>query len=251
VLRPIPRRRRREVDDDADVGGDGAVLRREDGVEIHLGDFRVVGDEPRHVLDHRGERCAIDRIGAAHAFENLRRGDAVEHRQGVFFTGRREAERDVLEHFHEDAAEAERHQLAEHRIGHRADDHFLAAAQLLLHLDAEQRRLRVVLLRIGHDRVETLARFVGAGDAHQHAARLRLVQDLGRDDLEDDRKSHRRGDGRRLRRARRDAFFRHGDAVGLAHQLAFRRCEGRPPLGFDSVQNPPDFAHVVGHHCSC
>ena len=40
---------------------------------------------------------------------------------------RREAERDVLQHLDQHAAEAERDQLAEAAVGDRADDHFLAA----------------------------------------------------------------------------------------------------------------------------
>ena len=39
-------------------------------------------------------------------------------------------------------------------IGDGADDHLLAAGQHLLHLHAEQVRLGVVLLRVGHDRRE-------------------------------------------------------------------------------------------------
>ena len=85
-----------------------------------------------------GERVAIDRIRAAHALEDLRGGDAVEHRQGVFLGRGRQTERDVLEHLDQHAAQTEGDQLAEHGIGHRADDDFLAAGQHLLHLDAEQ-----------------------------------------------------------------------------------------------------------------
>ena len=54
------------------------------------------------------------------------------------------------------AAEAERDELAERWIGDGADDHFLAAGQHLLHLHAEKIRLRVVLLRVRHDRGEAL-----------------------------------------------------------------------------------------------
>ena len=62
-----------------------------------------------------GERVAIDRIGAADALEDLRGGDAVEHRQRIVLGRGRETERDVLEHFDQDAAQAERDQLAERR----------------------------------------------------------------------------------------------------------------------------------------
>ena len=92
----------------------------------------------RHVLDQRRERVAVDRVRAANALQHLRRGDAVEHRQRVVVRRRRQAERDVLQDLDQHAAEAERDQLAERRIGDRADDHFLAALQHLLHLHAER-----------------------------------------------------------------------------------------------------------------
>ena len=207
VLRAIPRRRRREIDDDADVGRDRAVLGGEDRVQVHLRDFRIVGDELRHVLDHLRERVAIDRIGAADALEDLRGGDAVEHRQRIVLGRGRETERDVLEHFDQDAAETEGDQLAEHRIGDRADDHFLAAGEHLLHLDAENVGLGVVLLRVGDDGVEALLGFLGAVHADQHASRLGLVENLRRDDLEHHRKAHPRGDRRGVGGRRRHAFL--------------------------------------------
>ena len=98
-----------------------------------------------------GKRRAIHGLGAAHAAQDLRRRDAVQHRQRIFVGGGREAEGDVLQHFDQDAAEAEGHQLAERRIGHRADDDFLAAGQHLLHLHAENLRLGVVLRGIADD----------------------------------------------------------------------------------------------------
>ncbi len=223
------------------------------GFEIHLGDFRIVGDELRHVLDHLRERVAIDRIGAADALEDLRRRDAVEHRQGVVLSGRRQTERDVLEHFDQDAAQPEGDQLAEHRVGHRADDDFVnsrAAGEHLLHLDAEQVRLRVVLLRVGDDGVVAAPGLFGALHADQHAASLGLVQDLRRHDLEHHRKADAGGDRRRFRGRRRHAFLGNGDSIRLAHELAFRCGERCAAFGFDGIQNTPDVGLVIGHHCS-
>ena len=153
-----------------------------------------------------GERVAIDGIGAADALENLRGGDAVEHRQRVVFCRGRETERDVLEHFDQDAAQAERDQLAEHGIGDRADDDFLSAGEHLLHLDAEQVGLGVVLLRVGDDGVVALPRVLGVLHADQHASGFGLVQNFRRHDLEHDRKAHARGDRRRVGGRRRHAF---------------------------------------------
>ena len=62
--------------------------------------------------------------------------------------GRGEAEGDVLQHLDQHAAHAERHQLAEAAVGHRADDDLLPALQHLLHLHAEDLGVRLVLLAL-------------------------------------------------------------------------------------------------------
>ena len=132
---------------------------REHRVQVHLGDFREIGDELRNVDDHRGERVAVDRLGAAHALQDLGRGDAVQHRQRVVLRRRREPERDVLQHLDQDAAQPERDQLAERGVGHGADDDLLAAAEHLLHLDAEQvSPCASYFVGVGHDRREALLR---------------------------------------------------------------------------------------------
>ena len=181
----------------------------------------------------------------ADALEDLRGGDAIQHRQRIGLRRGRETERDVLEHFDEDAAETERDELAEDRIGDRADDYFLAAGEHLLHLHAEHVRRRVVLLRVGDDRVVALLGVFGALHADQHASRFGLVEDVRRDDLEHDRKAHRRRDLRGVGGRRRHAFLRNGDPVGLAHDFPFRCRERGSSFGFDGVQNTPDVGAVA------
>ena len=152
-LRAVARGLCVEVDDDAHVGGDRALLGREDRVEVELDDLREVADELRHADDDVGERVAVDRVAAAHAVQHLRRLDAVEHRQRVVLGRRREAEGDVLQHLDEHAAEAEGDELAEARVGDRADDDLRAALQHLLHLDAVDLGVGLVVLGVGEDRV--------------------------------------------------------------------------------------------------
>jgi len=158
-----------------------------------------------------------------------------------------EAERDVLQHLDQHAAEAERDELAERRVGDGADDHFLAAAQHLLHLHADEIRLGVVLLRVGHDRRVTLLDRGRILDADQHAAGLGLVQDLGRDDLEHDREAHFACEPHRFLRRLRDAFLRHRNAVRVADQLAFGRRQRRTALGLDLLDDAADRVLVVRH----
>jgi hypothetical protein len=249
VLRAIARRRRVEIHDDAHVGGDRAGLRSEHRIQVHLGDLGKVGDELRHVPDHRRQRLAIHRLRAAHTLQHVGGGNAVEHRQRFVVGCRRQAERDVLQHFDQHAAQTERDELAERGIGHRADDDLLSTAHHLLHLDAEQVGLLVVLLRVGHDLREPglcLRRVLHADD---HAARLRLVQDLRRHDLHHDRVSDLGRELRCLGGRLRHAFLRHGDAVRVANELPFRRRQGRAPRGLHGIEDLPDFL-LIGRHRS-
>ena len=85
----------------------------------------------------RGQGGAVNGPGAANAAQDFCRSDAVQHRERVLRGSGREPEGDVLQHLHQYAAEAERHQLAERRVRDRADDDLLAAGQHLLHLHAE------------------------------------------------------------------------------------------------------------------
>ena len=115
-------------------------------------------------------------------------------------------------------------------------------------MHAEDVGLRVVAPRTGDDGLVALRRFLGALDADEHAARFGLVQDLGRDDLEDHREAHRGGELRRLGARGGDAFGRHGDAVGVAEELAFRRGEGAAALGAHLVEDFPDDRRVAAFH---
>ena len=247
---PIARRHRIEIDHDAHVGGRRTVLGGEHGVQIHLGDLGKIRDQQRHVFDDARERFAVDRVRAAHPFEDRRCRDTVLHRQRVLARRGRQPERDVLEHFDQHAAQTKSHELAERRIGYRADDDFLSAREHLLHLNAEQVGLGVVLLRVGHDRVEALLDFVGTLHADEHAARFGLVEDLRGNDLQDDGKAH---PGRELGGVggrRCDTFLRDGNAIRVADELAFRCGQRRAPFGLHLVQNPPDFGLVVRHDLS-
>src|SRR5260370_15957403 len=125
-----------EVNDDADVGGDGILPGGEYRVEIELDDFGEVADELRHLDDDVGQRLAVDGVAAAHALQHVMGLDAVEHRQRVVLGGGSETEGYVLQHLDQHAAQPEGHELAERAVGDGADDDLGAAGQHLLDLDA-------------------------------------------------------------------------------------------------------------------
>jgi hypothetical protein len=178
-----------EVEHHTHVRGGRARGRSEHRIQVELGDLREIGDQLRDVHDQGRERLAIHRFAPADAAQDLRGGDGIEHRERLLARRRRQAKGDVLQHLDQHSAETESHELAEGGIGHRADDHFLAAGEHLLHLHAIDRGIGLVAARVGDDGIEGLLRGLGALDADHDAPGLGLVQDLRRDDLHDDREA--------------------------------------------------------------
>ncbi len=238
--RPVALGRGREVEHDAHVRGGGAVLAREDGIEIQLRDLRKIAHQPGDVLDELRQRFAVDRLAAAHALQDLGRRDAVQHGERLLARGGRQSEGDVLQYLDQDAAEAEGDQLAEARIGDGADDDLLAAPQHLLHLDAVDLGLLVVFLGAGEDLRICRLSLSRRLDAHHHAARLGLVQDVRRDDLHHDGEADLARKARGLFGTGGHGFLRHRDAIGVADQLALGRGQRRPAFGLYLGQQRAD-----------
>ena len=205
----------------------------------------VTSCDTASMIDASASRSTGSR--AAHALEHLGGLDAVEHRERVLARRRREPERDVLEHFDQHAAEPERDELAEARIGDGADDHFLRAGrQHLLHLHAADVRAGVIVLRVGDDRVVAGAHGLRVRHADEHAACFGLVQDVGRDDLQDDGEAHLFGEPRRVVGRRGEPLLRDGQAVRVRDLFGFRRAERAAAVGLDAVEDRAHGGFVAG-----
>ena len=228
----MARRRRIRVDHDPHVDGAQPVGAGQHRVEVDLRDLRNVGDQLRDRDQQVRERLAVDRRTAAHALEQLGGRDRVEHRERVGMRRRREPERDVFQQLDQHTAEPERDQLPEARVGDGADDHFLAAGDLPLHLHAGDRRPGVVRLRRRDDLRVRCARRLRVCHAGDDAAGIGLVQDLRRDDLHHDREADLGGEPRRLVGRRRERFFRDRDPVGVGDTFRFGRRERRASIFF-------------------
>ena len=79
--------------------------RGDDRVQVDLDDVRPRVAEPRQRDDQVGDGTAIDRRAAADAVEEPRAAQLVEHRERRLAIDRREADRHVVEHLGEHAAE--------------------------------------------------------------------------------------------------------------------------------------------------
>ena len=110
--------------------------------------------------------------------------------QRVLARGRREPEGDVLQHLDQHAAETEGDELAERRVGDRADDHLLAAAAAsAAPARRGSRRSGRTCGRCRRSWRRPARACSDDVDADEHAAGLGLVQDVRRDDLHDDREA--------------------------------------------------------------
>ena len=241
------RRLRREINDDAHVGGDRVGLGREHRVQVHLVDFREIGDEPRDVDDDIGDRIAVGRITAAHAFEHLVGLDAVQHRERLLLGCRREPERDVFQHLDQHAAKAESHKLAKRSVGDGADDDLLPAEQHLLNLNAFNLGVGFVFLGIRQNGRVILFDVGGGLDAYHHAAGFSLMQNIRRDNLHNNREAHACRDLRCFGRGSCHTLFRNRYPVGITHQFAFRRRQTCAFVRLDQIEYFADRIFGIRH----
>ena len=168
----------------------GAVGARENRVQIEFVELWKVGDEPADAHDQGGQRLPVDARRAAHPVQHRRARDIVQHGGGFVRRSRRQPESQVTHDFDEHAPQPESDQLAEYRVGNSAHDHLLRtciAADLTLHEHTVDGGSRRMMCRNGDQAVVCGCKRVLAIDAQDHAARIGLVQDVGRVDLGDHR----------------------------------------------------------------
>ena len=247
----------REVHRHDAVHRGGALGVRQHRVEVHLPDLGKVVHQRRDVDDDLRQGFPVHRSRAPDATEDLRRGHAVQHGQGLVAARRRQPEGHVTQHLHQHPAQPEGHHLAEARIGHRPDDDLHASAgHLLLDLDPGQHRVGLVGPGVVRQGLVGPLRLLVILDPHLHAARLGLVQDVFRDDLHHHREADVRGQLRGFRGRMGHAFPRQRDTVGTQHLAAFQGRQRGASLGLHRLQHGTDITlsarsclHGVGPPC--
>ena len=190
----------------ARVDGDDAGLVGENRIEIDLADLGKIGHKLRQ-LDQKKLDGAL--VGGGHVAVSLEdasdpgaRDEAARERE----VERRQRQRLVADDFDRRSALPEDDDRAESRVVGDADDEL---ARLRTHdhgKDGDPGNSRVGFFRprpIENFRGRLVHRVL-AGEIEPHAADLRLVHDVGRLDLEDDRRA-----GGQVRFCRRDRFRRH------------------------------------------
>ena len=125
-----------------------AFFVNEYGVGVRLGDLVA------QVIDHAGigaeqvlQRARSRGGFAAGAGQDGNTADLVDHLHDLVLVDRGHAEGNILEHFDEDAAQAEHDRRAEGGIVDRADDDFRAQGRHFLHGDAADVGIGLVSLQ--------------------------------------------------------------------------------------------------------
>jgi two-component system NtrC family sensor kinase len=181
---------------------------RDDGIDVDLANARLLNDEIAHATDEIRERRAIHGRGAARPREQSRTRALIEHGRDVVVGDGREPNRDVLDDFGEHAACSQRDDGPEHVVASRAEQQLHAARDALLHDHARGAGTRA-------QRVPPRAHASRVGDVEQHAARVGLVDQVGRIHLHHHGVADRLGRGNRFIDRGRAALATEAHTVGL------------------------------------
>ena len=157
---------------------------------IHAHPTRV--DQEIHQHFFRDRWLAAVSLQDAVAFE------LPEHLARVRAVDRQDAETHVFQHLGEHPSEAQHDDRPELRVVEQTDDDLDPLRHHLLDFDAVDPGRRMSHPRRRHDAVKAVANFVRCPDVQDHAADIRLVQDVWRSDLQRDRESDLRRQARRL-----------------------------------------------------
>ena len=212
-------------------------LRGEHRVQVHLGDLGEVGDQLGDALDQSRERLAVRPARAPRTPFSISAAwmpSSIDSASSSVAGARR----NVMSFSTSTSTPPRPNATSLPNEGSVTAPTMTSwpPVQHLLHLHADDVGVGVVLLRVGHDRVEAGFGVLGALDADEHAAGLGLVQDVGRDDLQHDREAHALGELGGFVGGLGDAFLRHRDAVGVADVLAFGRGQRRAAVGLDLTE---------------
>ena len=209
------------VDDDTCIDRTGAFLIQPDRVDIELHNTLVLLEETGNVGDDPDEIFLVTGLGAAVPGNERVCIDLLDHLADLFFRDGQDAERHIFHELDHGPAHTERDDLAERCVGPAADDQLEAGFGLLL----DDHTLDVGIGVVGFCPVDDLRKCAEgrfpAADTDNHTAGIALVDDLGRDDLHDDRAAHAFTGMCCVFSALHDLVFRYRKIVLPEHIISF------------------------------
>ncbi len=168
--------------------------------------------------DDIGERLYIDGLLSPVAVQDDAALDLADHGQRHFSIHRRNADRDVLEHFGEDAAQAEEHGRPELRVPLRADDGLDPSQRHGLH-DGVRRRVDVP--GFFHDTIKSFEQALLGTYPDFDETEVAFMRDLIGQRLHDDRIADLLRPAHGLIRARDGIALVHGHVKARQQRLRF------------------------------
>src|SRR3972149_3525843 len=197
TMPPPPKALLIPTDQRACVNGDCLMRRDDERVDLHLGQAPVLQQKLRDPEQRGSARGPVRRRAPTGALEQAPPPQLVDHLLGVRALERRHAERDVLERFHEDAAEPKHHDGAKGGISPAPDNHLHALLGHLLDEEAAGPAGESLSQNPKDSSALPLDR-VAVGQRKRNASRLRLVRQVGCPRFE---RYGKADPGRQLRRA--------------------------------------------------
>ena len=149
------------------------------GINIHLLDFRVVDDHVGKALHEFFKYLGVRDRSSPESCKQFIPLDAPNHSPCVVPAYGGETKRHILEHFHKYAAEPEHEQGPENRITVHAQNHFIARGSHFLDQHPVNYRIRVKLFRSFNDILEGVFYIFPVFKSHDNPACVGFVKNLG------------------------------------------------------------------------
>src|SRR5207302_133063 len=218
---------------------DGAVstslLEDEDRVEVHLLNRVEVGHERAESQDCVLKRRHVARRFAADTAKDWIGPNRFDHSHRVAIGQRRQAERDVLQVFDVDTAEAEDQEGTVHFVPRHPEDDLYSSLDEFLHEEAFDHQATISELTF--HRRGRVHKFLLGSDAETDGLEFRLVDDLRTEGLEDDRIADFFGCPAELLDAAHDPRLRRSDAVGIQQGVRLLAPQPRATFANGAVED--------------
>ena len=224
--------RRTRPNDDACIGGKGAVFIDQQRIDVEF-------FQPGQRADHFGnaqqnflQRLHVRGRAVAELAEQLVDAGTLDQIVSQIVVQRRQRDGAILHRFDIDAAGAEHDHRPQHRVGRDADQYFarVRAADHRLDHDAIQLGIGLMFPDLGHHAHERTAHGLAAGQTEADAADIGFMADLLRIDLHDHRETHLLRHQHRFRRIARDQRLRDRNMEGGQQGLRFDFGQRMTPL---------------------
>src|SRR6516165_4940389 len=197
------------------IEGDDAGRVREQGVDVQLTDLLVIGGELAEADQYFDDSLDLRRWLAAISLQQSPNSGACHHSARQQHVERRQLERGVTHDLDRRASLAERHQRAEYRVFDKPDEELHGCGAANHGLNEEPVKARPGTCRPDafehHSRLRTDP--IGIAEVERDTADIGFVSDIGRTDLERDRKPDGRCDTCGLVRVVGRATGREWDAI--------------------------------------